>query len=87
MACKKEHENVQSIMEELSLDQGGVGRHKCAACAYERGYQDGLQRKENIDLTSVIDSLEESQAKAQRHKSPHEAWARGYQDGIKDSYK
>ena len=42
MACKKDHSKIQHIMETLPVDQGGVGRHKCAACAYEQGYQDGL---------------------------------------------
>ena len=87
MACKKNHDAIQHIMEQLSEDQGGVGRHKCAACAYEQGFNDGLNRIEHIDLSSILDNLEESQAKAQRHKSPHEAYALGYRDGIRESYK
>lgn len=73
-------------MEQLPVDQGGVGRHKCAACAYEQGYKDGLARKENINLGALLDSLEESQAAAQRHKSPHAAYAQGYFNGVRDSY-
>ncbi len=86
MACKKDHSKIQHIMEQLPVDQGGVGRHKCAACAYNQGYQDGLERKECINLGKLFDSLEESQAAAQRHKSPHAAYAQGYLDGIRDSY-
>ncbi|HJA87453.1 MAG TPA: hypothetical protein H9778_01995, partial [Candidatus Parabacteroides intestinavium] len=69
------------------IDQGGIGRHKCAACAYEQGYQDGLNHKEIINLESILSNLEESQAKGQRHKSPHAGYAKGYYDGIADSYK
>ena len=41
MACKKDHSQIQRIMATLPTDQGGVGRHKCAACAYEAGYEAG----------------------------------------------
>ncbi len=86
MACKKDHSRIQHIMEHLPVDQGGVGRHKCAACAYEQGYKDGLERKGTIHLEELLDSLEESQAGAQRHKSPHAAYVQGYHDGVRDSY-
>ncbi len=74
-------------MADLPVDQGGKGRHKCAACAYEFGYEAGLQLKENIDISKLLDSLEESQASAQRHKSPHVAYAQGYLDGVKKYYE
>ena len=45
MACNKDHSKIQHIMLSLPIDQGGIGRHKCAACAYEQGYQDGLNHK------------------------------------------
>lgn len=54
-------------MESLPFDQGGIGRHKCAACAYEQG----LKHKENIDLNDILSNLEDSLAQGQRHKSPH----------------
>ena len=41
MACKKDHSAIQDIMADLPLDQGGKGRHKCAACAYEKGLEAG----------------------------------------------
>ena len=86
MACKKDHSAVQSVMENLPVDQGGWGRHKCAACAYEQGYQDGLAHREIIDFPSILQNLEDSQAQAQRHKSPHAAYALGYAQGVTDSY-
>ncbi|GET26830.1 hypothetical protein [Prolixibacter sp. NT017] len=75
--CKKEHRNDNQFAD-LPEDQGGVGRHKCAGCAYELGYQDGLARKplRSIDLAK----LPESQAKVVRHKSPYAAYAKGYYD-------
>lgn len=87
MACKKDHSTIQGIMRTLPVDQGKVGRHKCAACAYEQGFQDGLVLKESIDLTDLFQSLEDSQAKEQRHKSPHAAYAQGYFDGVQEYYK
>lgn len=86
MVCKKDHSRVQSIMAELPTDQGGIGRHKCAACAYEEGFNAGQNLTEEINLNKLLDSLEESQAKGQRHKSPHAAYARGYLDGVNKYY-
>jgi len=83
MLCEKEHRYSQEF-ENLPIDQGGDGRHKCAGCAYDRGFQDGLQRKEKIDID--LESLDESQAGTVRHKSPHAAYAQGYVDGVKSFY-
>lgn len=84
MACTKKH-RYNDIFNNLPDDQGGSGRHRCAGCAYDRGYQDGLLKKESIDLD--LDSLPESQAGTVRHKSPHAAYAEGYKKGVEDSYK
>lgn len=35
---------LDEIMKYLPENQSGVGRHKCAYCAYEQGYADGLRR-------------------------------------------
>lgn len=86
MACKKDHSSVQKIMRKLPVDQGGRGRHKCAACAYEEGFRLGQQLAESFDVGQIIDELEESQAKEQRHKSPHAAFARGYYNGVCAAY-
>ncbi len=87
MICKKEHSKIQQIMSKLPIDQGGIGRHKCAACAYEKGFIDGRNHKEKIDLEELLTNLDDSQAKEQRHKSPHAAYAKGYYDGVVSSYK
>lgn len=86
MACRKDHSLVQGIMSNLPDDQGGRGRHKCAACAYEEGYRLGQQLAESFDIGQMLDGLEESQAKEQRHKSPHAAFAQGYYDGVCNAY-
>ena len=62
MACKKNHVRLTSKMNQIPTDQGGRGRHKCAACAYEEGYNAGYKLDEHVDIASVLDGLEESQA-------------------------
>lgn len=84
MICQKEHRYAPQH-NNLPEDQGGHGRHRCAGCAYERGYQDGLERKEQINLD--LDSLSESQAGTVRHKSLHAAYAAGYLAGVEKSYE
>lgn len=86
MACSKIHSNIQTIMARLPLDQGGRGRHKCAACAYERGFELGKRLEEHFDIGHEIDNLDDSQAQNQRHKSPHAAFAKGYYDGVFEAY-
>lgn len=83
LECQKDH-RYWPTFESLPFDQGGQGRHRCAGCAYEIGFQDGLQRKESIHID--LDSLQNSQAGVVRHKSPHAAYARGYFDGVCKSY-
>lgn len=81
--CEDEH-RYWDFFEQLPDDQGGIGRHKCCGCAYERGYQAGTRRDETLHIN--LDSLPESQAGNVRHKSPHAAYAQGYLDGISSSY-
>lgn len=83
MECQNAHRHDPRFTT-LPHDQGGAGRHKCCGCAYERGYNDGLNRREQINID--LDSLPESQAGTVRHKSPHAAYAQGYYDGITQSY-
>ncbi len=82
--CPKDH-RYESKFASLPHDQGGAGRHKCAGCAYDRGFKAGLRRDESADLD--LDSLPESQAGTVRHRSPHAAWALGYLDGVRASYE
>lgn len=82
MSCTKEHHELQGIMSKLPISQGGPGRHKCAACAFEEGYSDGITGvKRNVD--DVIAALPDGQAKAQRHKSCEIAYEKGFEIGSK----
>ena len=69
-------------MATLPTYQGGVGRHKCAACAYEVGFDARYNLNGALCIDNVRANLEDSQAKAQRHKSPHAAYALGYYNGV-----
>ena len=84
MNCNKEH-RYEEKFKDLPLDQGGKGRHKCAGCAYDKGFEMGKNFEENIDLDLM--TLPDSQAGTVRHKSPHAAFAKGYQDGIMYAYE
>ena len=83
MVCEQEH-RYEDMFSSLPDDQGKDGRHKCAGCAYERGYASGKLLQENVSLD--LASLSESQAGKVRHKSPHAAFAQGYLDGVNDYY-
>lgn len=82
MACNENHSALSHIMANLPNDQGGIGRHKCAACAYKKGFEAGYNLIENLDINNILSKLKESQAGAQRHKSPLAAFAIGYYDGV-----
>lgn len=82
--CQDQH-RYWGFLEFLPADQGGIGRHKCCGCAYEKGYRCGFSRSEAIHID--LDSLPESQAGTVRHRSPHAAFAQGYLDGIKAYYQ
>ena len=82
MTCKKEHSDIQNLLALLPNSQGGPGRHKCAACAFEEGYTDGIKGiKREID--SVLENLPEGQAKNQRHKSCEAAYEKGFEIATK----
>jgi hypothetical protein len=87
MACNKEHNETDLIVRDLPIGQEGIGRHKCASCAYDIGYSHGLNRAENINLEEVLDNLEESQRGERRHRSPHAAYSLGYYHGVLESYR
>jgi hypothetical protein len=84
MSCKNLEHRSDSKFLELPEDQSGLGRHRCAGCAYDRGYEDGKQRKELLNIN--LDTLPNSQAGTVRHKSVHAAYALGFYEGVLDSY-
>ena len=81
--CNEPH-RYDSLFSSLPEDQSGQGRHRCAGCAYNKGYADGKARKTKIEIDLL--ELPLSQAGEVRHKSPIMAYAQGYIDGLRDSY-
>lgn len=76
--CRKDHSSIQAQMMQLREDQSGVGRHKCAACAYELGFSHGLNGLPQLpNIEGLLGKLDESQAAGQRHKDPWEAYLLG----------
>ncbi len=79
MICKREHRYLPDL-ESLPDSQGGPGRHRCAGCAYEQGYDHAMAGKgRNLDF----DSLDDSQAGTGRHKDTEAAYNLGYDNGSK----
>ena len=83
--CQQDHRH-DPFFDRLPKDQGSFGRHVCAGCAYERGYELGINKITSINVESELDDLLESQASSVRHKSPYVAFALGYADGLFESY-
>lgn len=84
--CQSPH-RYSELFDGLPLDQSHPsGRHKCAGCAYESGFQYGLRRIKDFNINDIINSLPFSQAGTVRHKSPHAAFISGYQAGMQQSY-
>ena len=45
MPCREQHPHSDDVpWEQVNESQAREWRHKCAACAYERGLQAGLRR-------------------------------------------
>ncbi len=77
--CNKNHRYAQEF-ENLPLSQAEDGRHKCAGCAYEKGFEHGLNNQRR-NYEKIVQTLPDSQAGTVRHKDASEAYAAGYADG------
>jgi hypothetical protein len=77
--CNKQHKYA-AIFAGLSDSPGDIGRHKCAGCAYELGFEAGLNNQPN-NYESIVHNLPDSQAGTVRHKDPEEAYNMGYIEG------
>lgn len=90
--CSHGQESTEDVIRKLPHSQAGTGRHKCAVCAYARGFEDGLCNnpitqgelcEHNSEAPVVtLAQLIDSQAGIERHKCTNCAYARGYRDGI-----
>lgn len=77
--CKQDH-RYDERFESLPHDQSGPGRHRCAGCAYELGYEAGKRGDTRFRLN--LDALPDSQAGSVRHRDPEAAYALGYRLGA-----
>lgn len=84
--CKKTHREASEVMSAVKGYQGGIGRHKCAACAYDKGVEHGQFPDPDFVLESFIAELPESQRDTWRHKCPKEAYELGVQHGLNLSF-
>ncbi len=87
MSCKKQHKKTDQIVKDLPINQGGIGRHKCASCAYEKGFKNGKEHIKDFNVEEFIYSLEESQKGLRRHRDPFEAYELGYFHGQIEASK
>ena len=81
MLCKNScGHKYDKKLEELPRHQGKQGRHLCAGCAYQQGYEDGEKREEpNLKFSKLLGT----QGGTGRHKSVECAYCLGYIDGFK----
>jgi hypothetical protein len=77
--CKKQHRHA-AIFSNLPDSQADDGRHKCAACAYEAGFMDGINNQPS-NYGKIVHSLLDRQAGIVRHKDPEAVYDMGYADG------
>ena len=84
--CQRPHRD-DPYFSKFPKDQGDFGRHKCAGCAYEAGYQAGYAKQAKIDIEKAIGAIQKSQASEVRHISPMAAYAQGYANGLMQFYR
>ncbi|MBO4556177.1 MAG: hypothetical protein J5706_05395, partial [Elusimicrobiales bacterium] len=76
MICNKEHRFLEDF-KQLPDSQGGELRHKCAGCAFERGFWDAICWKSMANPSELESKLPDSQAGTVRHKDAYEAYKHG----------
>jgi len=81
MDCNKHHIETDKIVKDLPINQGGIGRHKCASCAFEKGYENGKNHIVDFNINDFISNLDRSQKGLHRHRDPIEAYELGYYHG------
>lgn len=88
-----EHNSVapDALVEELPSSQAGAGRHKCAVCAYNRGYEDMVASRQGISAqeackhgnhapTETLADVPSSQAGPGRER--HKCCTCAYSEGV-----
>lgn len=79
MICKKDHRYDELFLSLPDSQSTGDGRHKCAACAYEMGIDDGKKGNPRKNI-GELNSLPDSQAGTVRHKSAKDTYDLGYDE-------
>ena len=84
--CNHGNSAPADVLENLHDSQAGSGRHKCAVCAYNEGYNKGRRSgRFNCPIPSAykttLRNLPSSQAGAGRHKCCVCAYHRGFEAG------
>ena len=79
MLCQDNHRYLP-VLADLPDSQAGTGRHRCAGCAYQQGYDRAIAgHAPNFDANALNDS----QAGTGRHKDVHYAYNLGFSHGSR----
>lgn len=100
--CKHGNTAPPDSLQNLPFSQAGPERHKCVVCAFNYGYEAGLQESiskiskpvysyscghgNNAPLT-IIDDLPESQGGTGRHRCAVCAFSKGFEIGFRGGQK
>lgn len=99
ITCDEKNEMPAHLIESLSFNQGGIGRHACVICAYNNGIRDGGRKLLDFAkddeivfckhgkkaIKSSIENIHENQKPTQgRHKCAICAYHLGYMAGMGD---
>lgn len=92
--CTHGHVAPSASILNLPDSQAGLGRHRCAVCAYRQGLVDGSENKDlgghatstcahgHVAPSGIISGLDASQAGVGRHKCVICAYSAGYAAGA-----
>jgi len=79
MLCERQHRYNEEFNRLPDNQKINEGRHKCAGCAYDQGFNDARIGNPHNLRTNELD---ESQAGTGRHKSVRAAYDLGYNAGL-----
>lgn len=79
--CNRGHRYYKEFSN-LPFSQGQEGRHRCAACAYEKGMKDAISGIPEPKDDSVLIDVPYSQAGVVRHRDAFCAYMAGYKYGL-----
>jgi hypothetical protein len=60
ITCNEGKKVSRHLIEGLSINQGGIGRHKCVICAYVYGKKDGETKQLDVRFHHVVPYLQKS---------------------------